>query len=873
MLDDILDYQEHIRERPVWQPIPSEVRTLFHEALPKGPSDLAAVHDFFMRDILPFAVGNAHPGFMGWVQGGGTPVGMLAEMLAAGLNANVGGRDQIPIEVERQVLKWIRELFGFPENASGLFVTGTSMANLIAVLVARTAKLGVAVRHEGIAASGKRLSAYASMGAHGCVAQAMDLSGLGLDALRMIPMNENYQMDIAALTRAISADRSAGYTPFFIAGTAGSVDLGAIDDLAALADIARNEQIWFHVDGAYGALAMLAPEIAPRLAGMERADSVAFDFHKWAQVPYDAGFILVRDGALHYDTFASPAAYLKRGTRGLAAGSPWPCDFGPDLSRGFRALKTWFTIKVYGAEKLGAVIAHTCELGQYMQQRIKEMPELELLAPVSLNIVCFRYHCADADQVNSDIVVALQESGIAVPSTTTINGRLAIRAAIVNHRTSTNDIDALLKATIAFGDKIIKDKQHIDTSVPPVESHFGQQPLMGLAKIMRLIFSGIDLAPLGQQLVARAQKESGIVDANAFMDLFTILLLRGDRELAMDMQAQALKLQQIYTPPTAAVQTAIRVLAIMGAGDLMANTPIELLLENSDVALDLLYLSPDLPLPVSVPDHDVLFVAIGESEENIPLLQELDSAIKSWPRPVLNMPGKIALLSRDSACALLKAVPGVVMPDTVRIARQTLEQIGREELTLTSVLADGKFPVIVRPVDSHAGKGLDKLDNSAAIAGYLGTVAQDEFYISRFVDYRREDGLFRKYRIVLIEGHPFVCHMGISSHWMIHYLNAGMIESAEKRAEEESFMANFDEEFARRHKGAFGAIYERIGLDYLGIDCGETADGSLLIFEVDSNMIVHALDPVDIFPYKQPQMRKVFAAFREMLDNAIKRGL
>ena len=618
---------------------------------------------------------------------------------------------------------------------------------------------------------------------------------------------------------------------------------------------------------------MLAPEIAPRLAGMERADSVAFDFHKWAQVPYDAGFILVRDGALHYDTFASPAAYLKRGTRGLAAGSPWPCDFGPDLSRGFRALKTWFTIKVYGAEKLGAVIAHTCELGQYMQQRIKEMPELELLAPVSLNIVCFRYHCADADQVNSDIVVALQESGIAVPSTTTINGRLAIRAAIVNHRTSTNDIDALLKATIAFGDKIIKDKQHIDTSVPPVESHFGQQPLMGLAKIMRLIFSGIDLAPLGQQLVARAQKESGSVDANAFMDLFTILLLRGDRELAMDMQAQALKLQQIYTPPTAAGQTAIRVLAIMGAGDLMANTPIELLLENSDVALDLLYLSPDLPLPVSVPDHDVLFVAIGESEENIPLLQELDSAIKSWPRPVLNMPGKIALLSRDSACALLKAVPGVVMPDTVRIARQTLEQIGREELTLTSVLADGKFPVIVRPVDSHAGKGLDKLDNSAAIAGYLGTVAQDEFYISRFVDYRREDGLFRKYRIVLIEGHPFVCHMGISSHWMIHYLNAGMIESAEKRAEEESFMANFDEEFARRHKGAFGAIYERIGLDYLGIDCGETADGSLLIFEVDSNMIVHALDPVDIFPYKQPQMRKVFAAFREMLDNAIKRGL
>ncbi len=451
MLDDMLDYLEHIRERPVWQPIPLEVRTLFHEPLPQEPSDLTMVHDTFMRDILPFAVGNAHPGFMGWVHGGGTPIGMLAEMLAAGLNANLGGRDQMPIEVERQVLQWVRELFGFPESASGLFVTGTSMANLIAVLVARTAALGASVRHEGIAASGNRLSAYTSMGAHGCIAQAMDLSGLGLDTLRLIPMNEQYQMDIAALKRAIDADRCAGYTPFFIAGTVGSVDVGAIDDLAALADIAQKEKIWFHVDGAYGALAMLAPEIAPRLTGMESADSVAFDFHKWGQVPYDAGFILVRDGALHHSTFASPAAYLKRDTRGLSAGSPWPCDFGPDLSRGFRALKTWFTIKVYGAEKLGEVIAHTCALAQYMQQSIEETPELELLAPVSLNIVCFRYRCEDSDRVNADIVVALQESGIAVPSTTTINGRFAIRAAIVNHRTSSKDIDALLKATIAFG--------------------------------------------------------------------------------------------------------------------------------------------------------------------------------------------------------------------------------------------------------------------------------------------------------------------------------------------------------------------------------------------------------------------------------------
>ncbi len=451
MLDDMLDYLEHIRERPVWQPIPQDVRAVFRQSLPQEPADLAAVHEAFMQDVLPYSVGNAHPGFMGWVHGGGTPVGMLAEMLAAGLNANLGGRDQMPVEVERQVVKWVRELFGFPESASGLFVTGTSMANLIGVLVARTATLGTGVRHTGVAASEKRLTAYTSAGAHGCIAQAMDLSGLGIDALRIIPMNDQYQMDITALERAIAADRVAGFSPFFIAGTAGTVDVGAIDNLMALADIAKREGLWFHIDGAYGALGMLAPDIAPRLEGLRRADSIALDFHKWGQVPYDAGFILVRDGKLHYDTFASPAAYLRRETRGMAAGSPWPCDFGPDLSRGFRALKTWFTIKVYGAEKLGQMISNTCALAQYMKQRIEAKPELELLAPVSLNIVCFRYRSADADRVNGNIVVALQESGIAAPSTTTIQGHLAIRAAIVNHRTNASDIDALIDATIAFG--------------------------------------------------------------------------------------------------------------------------------------------------------------------------------------------------------------------------------------------------------------------------------------------------------------------------------------------------------------------------------------------------------------------------------------
>lgn len=451
MVDDMLDYLRDLRQRPVWQPAPQQVRDLFHEPLPSAPTDLAAVHQRFMQDVLPYSIGNAHPGFMGWVQGGGTPVGMMAAMLAAGLNANVGGRDQIPVAVERQVAEWMRDLFGFPQTASGLFVTGTSMANLMSVWVARAAYLGTAVRATGLAAGTQRLVAYASAGAHGCITQAFDLSGLGTDALRMIPTNDRFEMDLAALRRAIDADRGAGLTPFFIAATAGTVDVGAIDDLAGVADIAQREQLWFHVDGAYGALAMLAPDIAPRLRGLERADSIAFDFHKWGQVPYEAGFLLVRDGARHQDTFASPAAYLRRDTRGMASNSPWPCDFGPDLSRGFNALKAWFTIKVYGAEELANVISNTCALARYLSAQIATMPQLELLAPVSLNIVCFRYRCADPDAVNAAIVADLQESGIAAPSVTTVNRQLAIRTAIVNHRTERADIDALLRATLAFG--------------------------------------------------------------------------------------------------------------------------------------------------------------------------------------------------------------------------------------------------------------------------------------------------------------------------------------------------------------------------------------------------------------------------------------
>ena len=454
MLDDRLGYIEKIRERPVWQPIPAEVRARFHSSAPRVGEELAQVHAEFMQDVLPYAQGNVHPGFMGWVNGGGTPVGVVAEMLAAGLNANLGGRDHIPVEVERQVTAWVREIFGFPQGATGLFVTGTSMANLIAVLIARDAALGFEVRASGVAAQPRRLTAYTSNAVHGCVPKAMDIAGLGSDALRMIPTDSHFHIDLAALAEAIQRDREAGFTPFLVVGTAGTVNTGAVDDLAGLADLCQREKLWFHVDGAFGALARLAPDIAPKLDGIERADSVAFDFHKWGQAPYDAGFILVRDGEAHKNAFTLPAAYLQRAERGLAAGSPWPSDFGPDLSRGFRALKVWFTLKVYGIDALGASISRCCVLARALEERIAATPELELMAPVELNIVCFRYRAEDTNRVNDAIVVALQESGIVAPSTTRIAGRTAIRAAIVNHRTSRAEIDALVDGVLALGRKL-----------------------------------------------------------------------------------------------------------------------------------------------------------------------------------------------------------------------------------------------------------------------------------------------------------------------------------------------------------------------------------------------------------------------------------
>ena len=370
---------------------------------------------------------------------------------------------------------------------------------------------------------------------------------------------------------------------------------------------------------------------------------------------------------------------------------------------------------------------------------------------------------------------------------------------------------------------------------------------------MKRAFDGEDLSPVGEALIHRAAMDP--LDCEALMDLSTVLQLRGNGTLAQDVQAQALAVRTLYHLP--GKEGGIRMLALFAPGGMMTNAPLEFLVEDSDISLAMLYVGPGLPLPSELPDHDVLFVAVGESTGTKPLLQELALALNGWPRPVLNRPECILGTSRENAPVLLSNVPDVFMPRARRTGKEHVNE---------------DFPFIIRPVDSHAGHGLEKIDDGSGLQAYLEGRHEGEYYVSPFVDYSSADGLYRKYRIVLIAGRPYACHMGISEDWMIHYANAGMSESAQKREEEARFMRDFDTDFAFRHGKALARVHEVMGLDYMVMDCGETKDGRLLVFEIDTGAVVHAMDPEHLFPYKAPQMRKVFSAFREMLLERIHAG-
>jgi glutamate/tyrosine decarboxylase-like PLP-dependent enzyme len=462
MVDDMLNYLQLVRDRPAWQPMPDRAKDQLKQPLPIEPQGPEEAYRDFVNNVLPYPLGNIHPRFWGWVIGTGTPFGALAEMLAATMNPNLGGGDHAANDVERQVLEWCKAMLGYPLDASGILVSGGSMANFVGLTVARNTLAGFDIRQRGLQASTRRLMFYGSVEMHSSLEKAVELLGLGEDSLHRIPVNAAYEIDLSALETAIADDRAAGHQPIGIVGNAGTVNTGAIDDLEALADICQREQLWFHVDGAFGALAALSPELRPLLTGMERADSIAFDLHKWLYMPIEVGCTLVRSEEAHRRAFSLTPDYLSHFERGAAGGSHWFNEYGLQLTRGFRALKVWLSIKEHGIAKYGRLIKQNVDQCYYLTQLIDRTPELERLAPAPLNIVCFRFKAAGLDDqalnhLNQELLMNLHEQGIAVPTYTLLNGKFAIRVAHTNHRTRREDFDVLVREVVRLGRELAGD--------------------------------------------------------------------------------------------------------------------------------------------------------------------------------------------------------------------------------------------------------------------------------------------------------------------------------------------------------------------------------------------------------------------------------
>lgn len=457
MLDDMVDYLSSVRERPAWHAVPAEVKQSLSAPVPYEPCALESVYDDFKRQILPYPTGNIHPRFWGWVVGTGTPVAMLAEMLAAGMNSWVGGFDQSATLVEEQVLRWLTDMLGFPEGTSGVLTSGCTVANIIGLTVARHAKAPFDVRKEGLQNhTHAPLVVYCSAEVHGWAQKAVELMGLGDDCLRRIPVDASFRMEISALRASIQADRKNGKAPFCVIGTAGTVNTGAVDPLQELAAICQGEGLWFHIDGAFGALAQLSPKWRTKVAGLQLADSLAFDLHKWMYLPFEAGCVLVRDRQAHRNAFLITPSYMSPQGRGVA---PRASEFGAlgiDLTRNFKALKVWFSLKTHGTLKYGRLIEQNIEQTRYLASLIKKNPRLQLLAPVELNVVCFRYNPGlpdenNLDRMNEDILIRIQESGVAVPSGTRVSGHFAIRVAVTNHRSTRADFRLLVNQVLKLG--------------------------------------------------------------------------------------------------------------------------------------------------------------------------------------------------------------------------------------------------------------------------------------------------------------------------------------------------------------------------------------------------------------------------------------
>lgn len=393
---------------------------------------------------------------------------------------------------------------------------------------------------------------------------------------------------------------------------------------------------------------------------------------------------------------------------------------------------------------------------------------------------------------------------------------------------------------------------------------FQLSPRIGVAKLTKLAFDGENLDVVWSELVQKLKADPS--DVNLAMDLSVVAQLARQQNLGLELQAHALAVRSLYRSPCITDKPRLRVLTFAAATDLGGNTPLEFLLQTSQIELYTVYVVPGYELPDPLPDHDVAFVAVPDSDETRPTLLEIQRLMHNWPRPIINTARKLGTLERDQLFKLLNGVPGLEIPATARLDRDDLLEAATGEAPLSEVAPDVEFPLIIRPVGSQAGRGLELLETIDGVEPYLSSHEDEDFFISRFVDYSGADGLFRKYRIVFIDGKPFACHMAIAQEWKLWYLNADMGLNEQKRAEEAHFMTAFDDDFARRHAAALNELAQRIGLEYFAIDCAETKSGALLIFEADIAMIVHDMDPPEVFPYKPPQMRKIFAAFAAMLE-------
>jgi len=446
MLDASLDKMEGAREGRVWTPMTKALKAQINTSLPQGGISEEQMRNE-LETIMPYGPGNTHPRFFGWVNGAGTPSNILAEMAGAAMNANCGGRNHVGPVIEQQVIRWAAQIMGMPAETSGLISSGTSMATITALKVARDKYQREDPKAE--------LVGYTGVQTHSCVRRAFDLLGIGKEALREIPCNDAFEIDLEALQAAIDKDRAEGKIPFAVIGTAGAVNVGSIDDLDGLADLCKKEQLWFHVDGAFGAAAILSETVGHRLKGLASVDSLAFDFHKWWQVNYEAGCVLIRDPRLHRLSFANRPEYLRHDEDGLAGGDFWAVDYGPELSRNFRALKVWTHLKTHGIDAIAEVVERNISQAQYLKARIEAEEKLELLAPVALNICCFRYNFRyENNEKNARIVIDLQESGIAAPSSTIIDHETAIRVNLTNHRTLESDLDMLVDAVLEMGKEL-----------------------------------------------------------------------------------------------------------------------------------------------------------------------------------------------------------------------------------------------------------------------------------------------------------------------------------------------------------------------------------------------------------------------------------